>query len=262
MVPDTVRVAVGILGNAASMLLYTTPILTFRWVIRKGNVEEFSCVPYILALLNCLLYTWYGLPVVSSGWENLPVATINGLGILLEVAFIAIYLRFAPAEKKRFALQLVLPALALFGLTAALSSFAARTHRSRKAFVGSVGLVASVSMYTSPMVAAKRVIATKSVEFMPFSLSLFSFLSSALWMAYGLLGRDLFIASPNFIGVPVGVLQLLLYCIYRRDHGAAAGAEAQAHGPAAAADQEKGMKAAAPVAVQPQEVAARVSEYK
>ncbi|KAL5670837.1 hypothetical protein ACJX0J_015143, partial [Zea mays] len=210
--------------------------LTFRWVIRKGNVEEFSCVPYILALLNCLLYTWYGLPVVSSGWENLPVATINGLGILLEVAFIAIYLRFAPAEKKRFALQLVLPALALFGLTAALSSFAARTHRSRKAFVGSVGLVASVSMYTSPMVAAvsiyrspnplppadfplyftasagtkisgwspttpvdrycmqKRVIATKSVEFMPFSLSLFSFLSSALWMAYGLLGRDLFIA--------------------------------------------------------------------
>jgi solute carrier family 50 (sugar transporter) len=137
---------------------------------------------------------------------------------------------------QRFALQLVLPALALFGLTAALSSFAAHTHRARKAFVGSVGLVASVSMYTSPMVAAvsiyrspnplppadfplyftasagtkisgwspttpvdrycmqKRVIATKSVEFMPFSLSLFSFLSSALWMAYGLLGRDLFIA--------------------------------------------------------------------
>lgn len=55
---------------------------------------------------------------------------------------------------QRFALQLVLPALALFGLTAALSSFAAHTHRSRKAFVGSVGLVASVSMYTSPMVAA------------------------------------------------------------------------------------------------------------
>ena len=29
---------------------------------------------------------------------------------------------------------------------------------------------------------------------MPFYLSLFSFLSSALWMIYGLLGRDLFIA--------------------------------------------------------------------
>jgi solute carrier family 50 protein (sugar transporter) len=74
--------------------------LTFRRVIKKGNVEEFSCVPYILALFNCLLYTWYGLPVVSSGWENLPVATINGLGILLEITFIGIYIWFAPAEKK------------------------------------------------------------------------------------------------------------------------------------------------------------------
>ncbi|EES00047.1 hypothetical protein BDA96_03G016700 [Sorghum bicolor] len=253
MVPNTVRVAVGILGNAASMLLYAAPILTFRRVIKKGNVEEFSCVPYILALFNCLLYTWYGLPVVSSGWENLPVATINGLGILLEITFIGIYIWFAPAEKKRFALQLVLPVLALFALTAALSSFMAHTHHMRKVFVGSVGLVASISMYSSPMVAAKRVIETKSVEFMPFYLSLFSFLSSALWMIYGLLGRDFFIASPNFIGVPMGMLQLLLYCIYRRDHGAAAEAEVRVHG--AAADEEKGLKAAVPMAVlvQPQE---------
>jgi solute carrier family 50 (sugar transporter) len=74
--------------------------LTFRRVIKKGNVEEFSCVPYILALFNCLLYTWYGLPVVSSGWENMTVSTINGLGILLEITFISIYVWFAPREKK------------------------------------------------------------------------------------------------------------------------------------------------------------------
>ena len=140
---------------------------------------------------------------------------------------------------------------------------------------------------------------------MPFYLSLFSFLSSALWMIYWLLGRDFFIAvstssgsdsdqvhmfmdktyiyiqkyrtqlttgllsdpsvcllvldplqSPNFIGVPMGMLQLLLYCIYRRVDGAAAEAELRVHG--AAADQEKGLKAAVPIAVQvqPQETAA------
>jgi solute carrier family 50 protein (sugar transporter) len=57
-------------------------------------------------------------------------------------------------DLQRFALQLVLPVLALFGLTATLSSFMAHTHRMRKVFVGSVGLVASISMYSSPMVAA------------------------------------------------------------------------------------------------------------
>ncbi|KAF2949112.1 bidirectional sugar transporter SWEET3b [Oryza sativa Japonica Group] len=218
MVSNTIRVAVGILGNAASMLLYAAPILTFRRVIKKGSVEEFSCVPYILALFNCLLYTWYGLPVVSSGWENSTVSSINGLGILLEIAFISIYTWFAPRERKKFVLRMVLPVLAFFALTAIFSSFLFHTHGLRKVFVGSIGLVASISMYSSPMVAAKQVITTKSVEFMPFYLSLFSFLSSALWMIYGLLGKDLFIASPNFIGCPMGILQLVLYCIYRKSH--------------------------------------------
>lgn len=62
--------------------------------------------------------------------------------------------------------------------------------------------------------------------------------------------------SPNFIGVPMGMIQLLLYCIYRRGDGAAAEAEVRVHG--AAADQEKGLKVAVPMAVQvqPQETAA------
>lgn len=74
--------------------------LTMSRIIRKKSTEEFSCVPYITALLNCLLYTWYGLPVVSCGWENFPVVTINGLGILLEFSFILIYLWFASPTRK------------------------------------------------------------------------------------------------------------------------------------------------------------------
>ncbi|VFQ72670.1 unnamed protein product [Cuscuta campestris] len=50
---------------------------------------------------------------------------------------------------------------------------------------------------------------------MPFSLSLFSFLTSSLWMAYGLLSHDLFLASPNIVGCPVGVLQILIYFKYK-----------------------------------------------
>ena len=74
--------------------------LTMSRIIRKKSTEEFSCVPYITALLNCLLYTWYGLPVVSCGWENFPVVTINGLGILLELSFILIYFWFASPTRK------------------------------------------------------------------------------------------------------------------------------------------------------------------
>ncbi|CAH2068857.1 unnamed protein product [Thlaspi arvense] len=63
----------------------------------------------------------------------------------------------------------------------------------------------------------KQVIQTKSVEFMPFYLSFFSFLASWIWLAYGLL-IVIFSSrfSPNMVGCPLGVLQLLLYCKYRK----------------------------------------------
>ncbi|CAH2068859.1 unnamed protein product [Thlaspi arvense] len=100
MADGRVRLAAGLMGNAASLLLYAAPILTFYRVIRKRSTEEFSCVPYIIALWNCFLYTWYGLPVVSCGWENFSLVTINGLGILLELSFIIIYFWFASAGGK------------------------------------------------------------------------------------------------------------------------------------------------------------------
>ncbi|KAF5442231.1 hypothetical protein F2P56_034916 [Juglans regia] len=198
---ERLRLAVGVMGNAASLLLYTAPILTFSRVIRKKSTEGYSCVPCVIALLNCLLYNWYGLPVVSKRWENFPVISINGLGILLELSFIVIYLWFASARGKMKVAVTVTPVIIVY-------------HR--KLFVRSVGLVASVAMYGSPLVVVKQVILTRSVEFMPFYLSFFSFLASSLWMAYGLLSHDLFLAAPNLVGSPLGILQLMLYCKYRK----------------------------------------------
>ncbi|XP_043813129.1 bidirectional sugar transporter SWEET3 [Manihot esculenta] len=191
---DRLRLAVGMMGNAASLLLYAAPVLTFFRVIRKKSIEKFSCVPYICALSNCLLYTWYGLPVVSCKWENFPLVTINGLGILLESSFIIIYLVFAETRGKIKVGVTLLLVLLIVSITAGVSSFALRDHHSRKVLTGSVSLVGSVGMYGSPLVVMKQVIQTKSVEFMPFYLSFFSFLSSSLWLVYGLLGRDLFVA--------------------------------------------------------------------
>ncbi|KAK0595200.1 hypothetical protein LWI29_004445 [Acer saccharum] len=51
---------------------------------------------------------------------------------------------------------------------------------------------------------------------MPFYLSLFSFLSSLIWMIYGLLSHDWFIASANIASTPLGLLQLIIYFIYRK----------------------------------------------
>ncbi|KMZ64772.1 Bidirectional sugar transporter SWEET3b [Zostera marina] len=165
-------------GMKLIYLLFLFFSLTFKKVLQKKNIEGFSCIPYIMAMFNCLLYTWYGLPV-----------KVNGC--------------------------LLVPALLLFVGVALTSTFSFHNHRTRKILVGSFGLVASVLMYSSPLVAVKQVIKTRSVKFMPFHLSLFTFIATSLWMAYGLVTHDLVLAAPNMVGCPMGLLQLLVYFIYR-----------------------------------------------
>jgi len=74
--------------------------VTFKRVIRKKSTEEFSCIPYIIALMNSLLYTWYGLPIISNKWENFPLVTVNGVGVLFELSYILIYFWFSSPKAK------------------------------------------------------------------------------------------------------------------------------------------------------------------
>nr|KYP37969.1 Protein RUPTURED POLLEN GRAIN 1 [Cajanus cajan] len=190
--------------------------VTFKRVIRKKSTEEFSCIPYIIGLLNCLLYAWYGLPAVSYKPENFPLATVNGVGIALELSYVLIYFWYASAKGKRKVAMTAIPVLLLFSIIAAVSAFAFHDHRHQKLLVRSIGFGVSVAMYASPLVVMKKVIQTKSVEFMPLPLSVCSFLATLLWLTYGLLIRDIFVAGPCVIGTPLGILQLVIYFNYRK----------------------------------------------
>ncbi|XP_058781465.1 bidirectional sugar transporter SWEET3-like isoform X1 [Vicia villosa] len=217
MFSETLRLAVAVLGNAASVSLYAAPMVTFKRVIRKKSTEEFSCIPYMIGLLNCLLFTWYGLPIVSYKWENFPVVTVNGVGIVLEFCYVVIYFWYSSPKTKVKVAMITTFVLAVFGVTAAVSAFVLHDSPHRKLLVGSVGLCVSVALYGSPLVAMKKVIKTKSVEFMPLALSLCAFSASVLWLAYGILVRDVFVAGPSVVGTPLSILQLVIYFKYRKE---------------------------------------------
>lgn len=82
-------------------------------------------------------------------------------------------------------------------------------------WLGYIGTAVSVVVFFSPLATLKRVIETKSAASIPINLSLMIFVSSVLWVATGLLDSDYFITGLNAAGIVLGLVQIVLYCIYR-----------------------------------------------
>ncbi|XP_065848177.1 bidirectional sugar transporter SWEET1 [Euphorbia lathyris] len=213
---DVAHFLFGIFGNATALFLFLAPTITFKRIIRSKSTEQFSGIPYVMTLLNCLLSAWYGLPFVSK--NNLLVSTINGTGAAIETIYVIMFIIYAPKKQKGKILGLFTLVLTIFATVALVSLFALH-GQARKLFCGFAATIFSIIMYASPLSIIKLVIKTKSVEYMPFFLSLFVFLCGTSWFVFGLLGHDPFVAVPNGFGCGLGALQLLLYFIYRKNKG-------------------------------------------
>ncbi|KAG4990494.1 bidirectional sugar transporter SWEET17-like isoform X1 [Glycine soja] len=202
---------VGVIGNIISILMFLSPVPTF-WKIKKhGSTEDFSSLPYICTLLNCSLWTYYG--IIKAG-EYL-VATVNGFGILMETIYIILFLIYAPKgiRGRTAILALILDVVILTAIL--IITQLALEGETRSGAVGVMGAGLNIVMYSSPLSVMKTVVTTKSVEYMPFLLSFFFFFNGAVWLLYAVLVRDVILGVPNGTGFLLGAMQLVLYAIYR-----------------------------------------------
>ncbi|WZZ12451.1 hypothetical protein YC2023_105540 [Brassica napus] len=141
----TARTIVGIIGNVISFGLFCSPIPTMIKIWKMKSVSEFKPDPYLATVLNCMMWSFYGLPFVHP--DSLLVVTINGTGLFMELVYVTIFFIFATSAIRRL------------------------------------------------------VIKTKSVKYMPFFLSLASFMNGVVWI-------------PNGLGSLSGLVQLILYATY------------------------------------------------
>ncbi|GKU90567.1 hypothetical protein SLEP1_g4549 [Rubroshorea leprosula] len=204
----------GVFGYATGLFLFLSPTITFKRIIKSKSTEQFSGIPYVMTLLNCLLSAWYGLPFISK--DNIPVTAINGTGAAIEAIYVLIFIIYAPKKEKAKISGLFAFILTAFSAVV-LVSILALHGSTRKLFCGLAATIFSILMYASPLSIMWMVIKTKSVEYMPFFLSLFVFLCGTSWFVFGLLGHDPFVAIPNGVGCGLGAVQLILYFIYHNN---------------------------------------------
>ncbi|KAL3516011.1 hypothetical protein ACH5RR_022913 [Cinchona calisaya] len=207
----SLSVILGIIGNVISILMFLSPLKTFKRIVKKKSTENYKGLPYITTLLSTSLWSFYG--ILKPG--GLLVLTVNGTGAILHFIYVALFLMYAPKDIKIKSLKLVaIVDVGFFGVVIAVTLLA--LHGSvRLTLVGLVCAGLTIGMYASPLAVMRTVIKMKSVEYMPFFLSFFQFLNGGVWAAYAMLVKDIYIGVPNGVGFVLGSAQLLLYIIYK-----------------------------------------------
>ncbi|KAG8369924.1 hypothetical protein BUALT_Bualt14G0063900 [Buddleja alternifolia] len=205
-----VSVIIGVLGNIFASLLFLSPLDTFWRIIKNRSTEEFESIPYTILLLNASLWTYYGIikPVFL-------LTTINGFGATVVAIYVVIFLLFAPPRMKVKTAAVVVILNVGFLVGVILVTSLAMNKQAQVNTTGVLCVCVTIISFGSPLAAIKTVVTTKSVEYMPFFLTLFYFLVATSWSTYGILIHDTFILIPNGIGFFLGVAQLILYAWYR-----------------------------------------------
>nr|GME16267.1 bidirectional sugar transporter SWEET12-like [Ipomoea batatas] len=204
--------AFGVLGNIISFIVFLSPLPTFYQIYKKKSAEGYQSIPYVVALFSSMLWIYYAL--LKSNATLL--ITINSFGCVVETIYIGFYIYYASKKARVQTIKmLVLLVIVGFGAVALVSQFLFKGAIVRAQVVGWVCLVFSLCVFVAPLCIVRQVIRTKSVEHMPILLSVFLTVSAVMWFFYGLLLKDVNIAVPNVLGFIFGILQMVLYAMYK-----------------------------------------------
>ncbi|BBN06757.1 solute carrier family 50 (sugar transporter) [Marchantia polymorpha subsp. ruderalis] len=215
---NTGQLIVGILGNITSICLFASPAFRPFWTIYKTKSSgEFTAYPYIATLFNCALWLIYGSPLVH---KAVLILIINAIGVFLEILYICVYIIYSSPKKRVIVMGLMCVAAAILIAVAVLNIYGFDNDHTntRETFTGVLCAIAGVCMYFSPLLVMRLVVKTRSVVYMPLPMSIFVLLNGIMWMVYGLIEHplNLYITIPNGMGVILGLVQLILYAVYRK----------------------------------------------
>ncbi|KAK4790792.1 hypothetical protein SAY86_031205 [Trapa natans] len=204
--------AFGVLGNIVSFLVYLSPIPTFYRICRKKSTEGFDSLPYLVALFSSMLWLYYAMLKGNA----MLLITINSFGCVIEMVYIILYITYATRYSRKLTIRYFIAMnLGAFSFFILMTRYAAPPHLQVAVF-GWICVAVSVCVFASPLSVVAQVIRTKSVEFMPFYLSLFLTLGAVMWFGFGFFSQDKHVYIPNIIGFLLGISQMVLHVIYRR----------------------------------------------
>jgi solute carrier family 50 protein (sugar transporter) len=196
-----------IVGIVIGIMLSLSPIPTFIDIaVHSKTTGGYTVAPYISSFLCCSMWLTYAVMAGSAKSDLIP---LNALSFVIYFIYCCIFLVYAPNRSS--VLLIYMGALGTLAVTVSVAVFVKSLI-----LVGVLATVANCLMFAAPLAVLTQVIKTKSVRYMPFLLSLTSFLCASVWLVWAFMVKDFFVLIPNALGTFFGLIQLCLYAVYWR----------------------------------------------
>ncbi|CDP14999.1 unnamed protein product [Coffea canephora] len=159
---------------------------TFVKICKGKSVAEFKPDPYVMTLLKCAMWVFYGLPFVKS--HSILVSTINGIGFVTEAMYVTLFFVHSDWRKR---------VRMIYNLH--VHYFYLHDFSIKRALIVDVGLTLLNGLFIYLFFwVQSNVIKTESVKYLPFYLSLANLLNiGTVWVCYASLKFDYNVVASN-----------------------------------------------------------------
>ncbi|KAG6949275.1 hypothetical protein JG688_00014690 [Phytophthora aleatoria] len=205
---------VNVVATMSAVALCLSPYPDFRRIQTEKSTGEVRILPVLMLCCNCVLWALYGL--ISGSY--FPVMSINVFGIMTTVTFSAIFYRWSTdrATLNKMAACTGLGLLTAVTFTAlAMTGVIPVSTAQLQETIGYCAVSINICLYAAPLQTMKLVISTKSSASLPITMCVVNLFNGMLWCMYAILSNDMFVLTPNSLGVVMCIVQVSLAVIYR-----------------------------------------------
>lgn len=208
---------VNIAATVTTIVLLFSPSPDFRRIHTQKSTGEVRVLPVLMLGVNC--YTWAMYGFLSSTY--FPVMSINAFGALTSLVFTLVFYRWSSDRPTLHKMGAIAGGWALLVLLFAVlckTSVIPLSSNIQKKIVGYIAVIINVALYAAPLQTMKLVLQTRSAVSLPATMCCVNLVNGSLWMLYGILANDMFVLTPNALGVVLSTVQVAL-CVKFRHSG-------------------------------------------
>ncbi|KAE9016459.1 hypothetical protein PR001_g14651 [Phytophthora rubi] len=206
-----------IAATVTTIVLLFSPFPDFRRIHTEQCTGEVRVLPVLMLGVNCYMWAMYGF---LSG-TYFPVMSINAFGALTSLVFALVFYRWTsdrPALHKMGAIAGGWAVLVLIFVVLCKADVIPLSSDVQEKIVGYIAVVINVALYASPLRTMKLALQTKSAASLPAMMCCVNLVNGSLWVLYGILANDMFVLTPNAMGVVLSIIQVAL-CVKFRHSG-------------------------------------------